>query len=78
MKEFLEEFIYMCSSSNTKSRGFYIFIALVWALLLLGGTGTIVLCVITAVKGWFQLYYLFLTAITWICFIGLTVWLKKS
>ena len=28
MKEFFEEFAYMCSSSNTKSRGLYIFIAI--------------------------------------------------
>ena len=51
MKEFFEEFGYMCSSSNTKSRGLYIFIAIAMAVLALGCLASLVLKLVLFIAG---------------------------
>lgn len=78
MKEFFEEFAYMCSASNTKSRGFYIMLAIGMVLLTLGGLAGIVLNIVTLVKGIWQLYYLLLTVIAIGIDVALVIWLVKS
>lgn len=79
MKEFFEELGYMCSSSNTKSRGLYIFIVAAMILLLLGGVASIVMIVINLVKyKAFSFLWLGLSVVTIGALIGVVVWLKKS
>ena len=78
MKEFFEEFAYMCSASNTKSRGFYIMLAIGMILLTLGGLAGVVLNIVTLVKGIWQLYYLLLTVIAIGIDVALVIWLVKS
>ena len=78
MKEFFEEFAYMCSASNTKSRGFYIMLAIGMVLLTLGGLAGIVLNIVTLVKGIWQFYFLLLTLLVIGVNVALIVWLVKS
>ena len=78
MKEFFEEFAYMCSSSNTKSRGMYIFIAIALAVLALGTVASLVLFVINTIKFGFTPLFLILFIVTLLILIGMIVWLKKS
>ena len=51
MREFIEDFMYMCSASNTKSRGFYIFVAVGLCILLLGMIANLILIIANIVKG---------------------------
>lgn len=79
MKEFFEELFYMCSSSNTKSRGLYIFIVVAMAVLLIGGIASVALLVINAVTTkTFSVLWLALALLTWGALIGIIIWLKKS
>jgi len=78
MKEFFEEFAYMCSSSNTKSRGMYIFIAIALAVLALGTVASLVLFIVNTIKFGFTPLFLILFIITLLILIGMIVWLKKS
>lgn len=78
MKEFFEEFAYMCSSSNEKSRGLYIFIAIALVLLCIGAIVSLVLLIVNAIKGYFSVLFVVLFAVTVLLLIGVIVWLKKS
>ena len=78
MKEFFEEFAYMCSSSNTKSRGMYIFIAIALAVLALGTVASLVLFIVNTIKFGFTPLFLILFIVTLLILIGMIVWLKKS
>ena len=78
MKEFFEEFAYMCSSSNTKSRGLYIFIAIALAVLALGTVASLVLFIVNTIKYGFTPLFLILFIVTLLILIGMIVWLKKS
>lgn len=78
MKEFFEEFAYMCSSSNTKSRGMYIFIAIALAVLALGTVASLVLFIVNTIKYGFTPLFLILFIVTLLILIGIIVWLKKS
>lgn len=79
MRDFLEEFAYMCSASNTKSRGIYIFIACALSLMLLGAIAMIILLIINIVKfGAFSPMWAILIAVDVLSFIGVIIWLKKS
>lgn len=79
MKEFFEELFYMCSASNTKSRGLYIFIVIAMALLAIGGLASIVMIIVNLVKfKAFSFLWLILCLVTWGVLTGLIIWLKKS
>lgn len=78
MKEFFEEFAYMCSSSNTKSRGLYLFIAVVLVILLVGSVASLALLLVNVIKGWFNPLFLILFIVQVVIFIGTIIFLKKS
>lgn len=78
MKEFFEEFAYMCSSSNTKSRGMYIFIAIALAVLALGTVASLVLFIVNTIKYGFTPLFLILFVASLLILVGVIVWLKKS
>ncbi len=79
MKEFFEELSYMCSSSNTKSRGLYIFIAIAMALLAIGAPVMIIMIIVNIVKfSAFSPLWAILLVMDIGALIGTIVWLKKS
>lgn len=79
MKEFIEELGYMCSSSNTKSRGFYIFIAVAMAAMIIGSVAMIVMLLINVIKyGAFSWLWLVLLLADIGAFIGVVIFLKRS
>lgn len=79
MKEFFEELSYMCSSSNTKSRGLYIFIAMAMALLAIGAPVMIIMIIVNLVKfSAFSPLWAILLLVDIGALIGTIVWLKKS
>lgn len=78
MKEFFSDLAYMCSASNSKSRGFYIAICIGMALLALGVVASLVLLIVNLVKGWFSPLFLILFIASLAILIGLIVWLKVS
>lgn len=79
MKEFFEELAYMCSESNTRSRGLYIFIAIMMAVMAIGGLASLVLLLVNIfVQKTFSILWLVLTILIFGILIGLIVWLKKS
>lgn len=78
MKEFFEEFAYMCSSSNTKSRGLYIFIAIALGVLALGSLASLILFVINTIKYGFTPLFLILFVVSLLILVGMIVYLKKS
>lgn len=78
MKEFFEEFGYMCSSSNTKSRGLYIFIAIVMAILTIAAPVMLVMFIVNTVKFGFTPMFLILLIVDLVVLIGMFIWLKRS
>lgn len=78
MKDFVEELLYMCSASNQKSRGLYLFITVALVGLLIGAVASLVLLIINIVKGFFSPLFLILFIATVVLFIGTIVWLKRS
>lgn len=78
MKEFFEEFAYMCSSSNTKSRGLYLFIAVALAILAVGAVVSLILFIVNTVKYGFTPLFLILFLVTIVLFVGVIIFLKKS
>ena len=78
MKDFIEELKYMCSSSNTKSRGLYIFITIFLCIMLIAIPATLILFIVNLVKGFFNPLFLILMIVALVIFVGLIVWLKKS
>lgn len=79
MKEFFEELGYMCSASNTKSRGLYIFIAIGLAALAIGVVASAVMIVVNIVKfGIVPWMGIGLLVAMLAALIGLIIWLKKS
>ena len=79
MKEFFEELSYMCSSSNTKSRGLYIFIAASMALMLIGAIAMVIMLIVNVVKfGAFSPIWAILLIADLAALIGVFIWLKKA
>ena len=79
MKDFIEELGYMCSASNTKSRGLYIMIAICLVILPVSAIAMGILLAINLIKyGAFVWYWAALLVFVIAVFIGLIVWLKKS
>ena len=79
MKDFIEELGYMCSASNTKSRGLYIMIAACLIILPIAAIAMTVLLLINLIKyNAFVWYWAALLVFVIAVFVGLIVWLKKS
>ncbi len=79
MKEFFEELGYLCSSSNTTSRGFYIFIAVALAILAIGAPVMLIMLIVNIVKfGAFNVLWLILLILDIAALIDVIIWLKKS
>ena len=78
MKEFFEEFGYMCSSSNTKSRGLYIFIAFALVVLAMGCLASLILFVVNTIKYGFTPLFLILFVVSLLILVAMIVYLKKS
>lgn len=79
MKDFIEELMYMCSSSNTESRGFYMFITGALVAMILGAIAMIILLIINVIKfGAFSPMWAILLVVDLICLVGTIIWLKKS
>lgn len=78
MKEFFEEFKYMCSSANTKSRGTYIMLAIILVLLPIIFISGVVAEIVFISAGNFQIIPALLAVLAIVGEIALIVWLKKS
>ena len=78
MKDFFEEFFYMCSKNNTKSRGTYIMLAVTLVVLLSGFIAGAVAEVVYISADNFQLMPCLISVGCLVAFIGLIIWLKKS
>lgn len=78
MKDFIDELKYMCSASNTSSRGFYIGIAVFLIIMALCIPASLILLIINLIKGYFSVLFLILFIASLLITIGLIVWLKKS
>lgn len=78
MKDFFEELKYMCSASNTKSRGTYIMIVVTLIALLIAFVAGIVAEIVYISASNFQILPLLISVIALIVEIALIVWLKKS
>lgn len=78
MKEFFSDLFYMCSSSNQKSRGFYIGVTVLMFLMAILMLVSAVLLVINLVKGFFSPLFAILFGVALVIFIAVIVWLKKS
>jgi hypothetical protein len=79
MKDFLNEFSYMCSSANTSSRGFYIRLAIglsLLTLLILGAAGLIVFSLIKGIE--IPVYAIIAFVVAFVIEAGLIVWLKRG
>ena len=74
MSDFIEDLKYMCSSSNTSSRGFYIFVAIMLCLLPVGAIAGIVMMFITGFTG----LKVILTLVAIAVEVAVFFWLKKS
>ena len=78
MKEFFEELKYMCSASNTKSRGTYIMVVITLIALLIAFVAGIVAEIVYISASNFQILPLLISVIALVVEIALIVWLKKS
>ena len=78
MKEFFEELKYMCSASNTKSRGTYIMVVVTLIALLIAFVAGIVAEIVYISASNFQILPLLISVIALAVEIALIVWLKKS
>lgn len=78
MKEFFEELKYMCSASNTKSRGTYIMVVITLIALLIAFVAGIVAEIVYISASNFQILPLLISVIALVIEIALIVWLKKS
>lgn len=78
MREFVSDLFYMCSSSNDKSRGFYIFVTIILAILTIAIPVMLGVLIFTIVKGGSIVLPIILTIAAIAIYIAVIVWLKKS
>lgn len=78
MKEFFEEFFYMCSANNTKSRGTYLMLAAILVLLPIVFIAGVIAEIVYIGAGNFQIMPAILAVLALVGEIALIVWLKKS
>jgi hypothetical protein len=78
MKEFVSDLLYMCSGNNTSTRGFYILVTVVLAVLTLGIPVMLGLLIFSIVKGASVVLPLIFLLVAVAAYIGVIIWLKKS
>ena len=78
MKEFFEELKYMCSASNTKSRGTYIMVVVTLIALLIAFVAGIVAAIVYISAHNFQILPLAISVVALAVEVALVIWLKKS
>lgn len=78
MKEFFEELKYMCSASNTKSRGTYIMVVVTLIALLIAFVAGIVAEIVYISAHNFQILPLAISVVALVIEVALVIWLKKS
>lgn len=77
MKQFFEDFMDMCSSNNTSSRGFYIFLAVMMVLLVIGSLVGIIR-LIASIKTGITIGAIIFAVAPVLVLVGLIIWLAKS
>ena len=78
MKEFVSDLLYMCSSSNSSSRMFYILVTAILALLTLAIPVEFIILIVKIVQHVFQIKFLIFLLVSIAIYIGVIIWLKKS
>lgn len=78
MRDFIENLKYLTSASNSSSRGFYIFIAIMLVALLIAMPVMLVLFIVNTVKYGFAVLPLILFIVVLVLFIGTIIWLQRS
>ena len=78
MRDFIENLKYLTSPSNSSSRGFYIFIAIMLVALLIAMPVMLVLFIVNTVKYGFAVLPLILFLVVVALFIGTIIWLQRS
>ena len=74
MSDFIEDLKYMCSSSNTSSRGFYLFVTAMLILIPLGAIASLVMMFVTGFTAAKIILFVVAVAIE----AGVIVWLKRA
>lgn len=77
IKDFVSELLYYCSASNEKSRGFYIFVTIMLAVLTIACVAMVVLNIFMLIKGWWNVLYLILLLVA-VVLEGATIWKLKN
>lgn len=77
IKDFVSELLYMCSANNEKSRGFYIFVTVMLAVLTIACVAMVVLNIFMLIKGWWNFIYLVLFLVA-VVLEGVTIWKLKN
>jgi len=78
MRDFIDDLKYMCSSAYTNSRGFYILCAVTLIAMIIILPISLVLMIISIIKGSFNVLSLILLIVSIVIGGGLIFWLKKS
>ena len=78
MRDFIENLKYLTSSSNSSSRGFYIFIAIMLVALLIAMPVMLILFIVNTIKYGFAVLPLVLFVVVLALFIGTVIWLQRS
>ncbi len=78
MRDFIENLKYLTSSSNSSSRGFYIFIAIMLVVLLIAIPVMLILFIVNTIKYGFAVLPLILFIVVLALFIGTIIWLQRS
>lgn len=78
MRDFIENLKYLTSASNSSSRGFYIFIAIMLVALLIAMPVMLVLFIVNTIKYGFAVLPLILFIVVLVLFIGTIIWLQRS
>lgn len=78
MKEFVSDLLYMCSGNNTSTRGFYILVTAVLAILTLGIPVMLGLLIFNIVKGYSFILPLILLLVAIAIYVLVIIWLKRS
>lgn len=78
MREFVSDLFYMCSSSNDKSRGFYIFVTVILAILTIAIPVMLGVLIFSIIKGGSIVLPIILTIAAIAIYVAVIVWLRKS
>lgn len=78
IRDFCEELMSMCSASNTKSRGFYIFVTIALAIVTILIPVLLILNIVMLIKGWWTFFYLLLLLAAIGGDAGVIFWLSRK